>query len=97
GLPDGLTLDSGGQFLSAHWQGRRLTVYCPDGRIRRRIPVPALNVTSCAFGGRHLSELLVTSAAADAGSGPGRPEGDAFLFDCDTRGVSEPAFDMPTC
>ncbi|MXX88656.1 MAG: SMP-30/gluconolactonase/LRE family protein [Boseongicola sp. SB0677_bin_26] len=95
GLSDGLTVDSGGQVLSAHWRGRRVTVYGPDGRIRRRVPVPALNVTSCAFGGRNLSELLVTSAAIDAGGGPGSPEGDAFLFDCDTRGVSEPAFDMP--
>ena len=95
GLPDGLTVDSGGQVFSAHWQGGRVTVYGPDGQIRRRIPVPALNVTSCAFGGRSLMELFVTSAAVDAGGDPGRPDGDAFLFACETRGVSEPAFDMP--
>ena len=95
GLPDGLTVDSGGQVFSAHWRGSRITVYGPDGQIRRRIPVPALNVTSCAFGGRNLTELLVTSAAVDAGGGPRNPEGDAFLFACGTRGVSEPAFDMP--
>lgn len=97
GLPDGLTVDSAGQVLSAHWRGSRVTVYGPDGRIRRRIQVPALNVTSCAFGGRNLSELFVTSAAVDAGGGPGKPEGDAFLLACNTRGVSEPAFDMPAC
>ena len=95
GLPDGLTVDSGGQVFSAHWRGSRVTVYGPGGRVRCRIPVPALNVTSCAFGGRDLTELLVTSAAIDAGGGPGNQEGDAFLLACGTRGVCEPAFDMP--
>lgn len=97
GLPDGLTVDSAGQVLSAHWRGSRVTVHCPDSRVSHRIPVPALNVTSCAFGGRDLSELFVTSAAVDADGGPGSPEGDAFLFACATGGVSEPAFDMPAC
>ena len=95
GLPDGLTVDSLGQVFSAHWQGSRITVYGPDGRVRRRIAVPALNVTSCAFGGPALSDLLVTSAAIDTGDDAGESEGDAFLFACDAPGVAEPVFDLP--
>ena len=95
GLPDGLTADSRGQIFSAHWQGSRITVYGPDGGIRHRIAVPALNVTSCAFGGSGLSNLFVTSAAVDAGDDAGESEGDSFLFACDATGVAEPVFRLP--
>ncbi len=95
GLPDGLTVDSRGQIFSAHWQGSRITVYGPDGRIRQRIAVPALNVTSCTFGGPGLSDLFVTTAAIDAGDDAGESQGDSFLFACDTSGVAEPVFNPP--
>ncbi len=94
GLPDGLTVDSGEQVFGAHWQGHCVTVYGPDGQIRHRIPVPALNVTSCTFGGHDLSTLFVTSASIGTDRNSSNPEGDAFLFACSTRGVNEPAFKL---
>jgi gluconolactonase len=33
-----------------------------NGKLLSRIPIPALKVTSVAFGGLHLDELYVTSA-----------------------------------
>jgi sugar lactone lactonase YvrE len=33
-----------------------------NGKLLNRIPIPALKVTSVAFGGPHLDELYVTSA-----------------------------------
>ncbi|MCY4260035.1 MAG: SMP-30/gluconolactonase/LRE family protein [Rhodobacteraceae bacterium] len=92
GLPDGLTVDSRGQVFSAHWQGHCVTVYGPDGQIRYRIPVPALNVTSCTFGGQDLSTLFVTSASIGTDGDSSTPEGDAFLFACNVKGVNEPVF-----
>jgi len=32
------------------------------GRLLQTIPIPALNVTSCAFGGEGLTDLYITSA-----------------------------------
>jgi len=94
GLPDGLTVDSQGQIFNAHWHGHSVTVYCPDGQIGHRIAVPALNVTSCTFGGHDLSTLFVTSAAIGADENSSNPEGDAFLFACNVKGVNEPVFKL---
>jgi D-xylonolactonase len=36
--------------------------YSPDGRLDRVIPMPATQVTKCAFGGPDLDELFITTA-----------------------------------
>ncbi len=95
GLPDGLTVDSSGHVFSAHWQGSRITVYGPDASVRKRIQLPALNVTSCAFGGHDLSRLFVTTAAIDTGDAAGDAEGHAFLLASDCTGIPEPVFEFP--
>jgi sugar lactone lactonase YvrE len=62
GVPDGLTVDAGGYVWSARWGGWKLSRYHPDGRLERDIPIPAEQVTSCAFGGDNLDALFVTTA-----------------------------------
>jgi len=47
----------------AMWGGAKLTRWNPaTGKLVEEIPFPALNVSSCAFGGPDLTDLYVTSA-----------------------------------
>ncbi len=61
GWPDGMTLDADGFAWVCLWDGWAVVRYAPDGRIDRRIELPAAQVTSCAFGGPDLDELFVTT------------------------------------
>ena len=63
GLPDGLTVDAEGFVWSAQWFGAGIVRYDPDGKIERRIPIPACQTSSVAFGGRDLTDVFVTSAS----------------------------------
>jgi len=63
GWPDGMTSDTEGNLWIAMWGGAALTKWDPrKGRLLQTIPIPALNVTSCAFGGEGLTDLYITSA-----------------------------------
>jgi sugar lactone lactonase YvrE len=95
GYPDGLTVDSAGRIWSSHWDGAGLTRYLPDGSVDTFVPVPARNVTSCAFGGARLSTLFVTTAAT-ATDQPARTadtDGAIFLHDAELPGLIEPLFE----
>ncbi|MBP1153698.1 MULTISPECIES: SMP-30/gluconolactonase/LRE family protein [unclassified Paenibacillus] len=62
-LPDGMTMDSEGMLWIAHWGGYRVTRWNPDeGEQLSEIAVPASQVTSCAFGGKDLDVLYITTA-----------------------------------
>ncbi len=64
GFPDGSTLDAEGMLWIAMWNGHCVTRWNPaTGELLEKIDVPALNVTSCAFGGEELDVLYVTSAS----------------------------------
>jgi len=63
GWPDGMTSDTQGMLWIAMWAGAKLTRWNPaTGGLLAEIPMPAYNVSSCAFGGPHLTDLYVTSA-----------------------------------
>jgi sugar lactone lactonase YvrE len=63
GWPDGMTSDTTGMLWIALWGGTRVTRWNPlTGLLMAEYPVPALNVTSCIFGGADLSDLYITSA-----------------------------------
>lgn len=63
GWPDGMTSDMQGNLWIAMWGGAKLTKWNPDtGELLENIPVPARNVSSCVFGGKHMNELYITSA-----------------------------------
>jgi D-xylonolactonase len=84
GFPDGLTVDGEGFVWSACWGGGCVVRYDSDGRIERKITLPAQNVTSLAFGGPAYRQLYITTAGGEDrerfGSGAGA------LF-CATPGV----------
>jgi sugar lactone lactonase YvrE len=63
GWPDGMTTDSEGTLWVAMWGGAKITRWNPGtGQLMEAIPVPALNITSCVFGGQNLTDLYITSA-----------------------------------
>jgi L-arabinonolactonase len=62
GFPDGCTVDAEGYLWSARWEGGCVLRIAPDGRIDRKIDVPARRVTCCAFGGDDLGTLYITSS-----------------------------------
>jgi sugar lactone lactonase YvrE len=63
GIPDGLTVDAEGFIWCAHWFGGCVIRYDPDGKIERRLEVPALQSSSVTFGGPDFLDVFVTSAA----------------------------------
>jgi sugar lactone lactonase YvrE len=62
GVPDGLTVDAGGDLWVAIYGGARIQRYSPDGVLRQELDVPAEQCTSCAFAGPGLNRLYVTTA-----------------------------------
>jgi sugar lactone lactonase YvrE len=63
GWPDGMTSDMEGRLWVALWGGASLTRWDPStGKLLEKIPIPALNVSCCVFGGADLTDLYVTSA-----------------------------------
>ena len=65
GYPDGSTIDADDKVWVAMWEGGCVIRYDPtSGKELLRIPIPgARQVTSCAFGGKGLSTLFVTTAS----------------------------------
>ena len=63
GWPDGMTADMEGMLWVAMWGGAKLTRWDPaSGQLLETVPIPALNVTACTFGGPDLRDLYITSA-----------------------------------
>lgn len=63
GFPDGMTIDCEGAVWVAHWGGGRISRFLPNGKLDYSLDVPAIQVTSCCFGGRDLDELYITTAS----------------------------------
>jgi sugar lactone lactonase YvrE len=62
GTPDGLTVDRDGDIWVAIYGGGQVHRYSPDGSLREQLRLPAAQCTSCAFAGRNLNWLYVTTA-----------------------------------
>jgi sugar lactone lactonase YvrE len=93
--PDGAAVDSEGCYWVAFYGGGRIARLSPAGEILVEIPVPAMCPTMCAFGGRDLKTLYVTSArqfrsAEDLALRP--QSGGLFAMPVDVPGRVEPAF-----
>jgi len=91
GYPDGMTVDADGGVWIAHWGGRRVSRFTPDGALDRAVRLPASQITSCVFAGPDLDRMFVTSAAVD------RPDealaGALFEIDPGTKGLTSNLFD----
>jgi sugar lactone lactonase YvrE len=84
GIPDGLAMDDEDHLWLAMWGGRAVLRIDPLGRIVGRLPMLERNVTSCAFIGKHLDTLAVTTAADEVN--PSAPGGTVHLFRVGARG-----------
>jgi sugar lactone lactonase YvrE len=73
GYPDGMALDAEGYLWVALFDGWAVHRYAPDGRLDRRIELPAQQVTSVAFGGPDLEHLYITTGQEGFPAG-GRPD-----------------------
>jgi len=62
GIPDGAAIDSEGGYWCAIHGGGCLHRYTPSGQLDRVIQLPVSQPTMCAFVGKNLDELYVTSA-----------------------------------
>jgi len=93
--PDGAAVDRDGCYWSALYRGGKVVRIAPDGRVLAAFAVPAMCPTMCAFGGRDLRTLYVTSARQMR-----EPEelarlphsGGLFAMPVDVPGLPEPAF-----
>jgi sugar lactone lactonase YvrE len=93
--PDGAAVDRDGCYWTALYRGGKVLRIAPDGRVLAAYPVPAMCPTMCAFGGRDLRTLYVTSARQMR-----EPEelarlpqsGGLFAMPVDVPGLPEPAF-----
>ncbi|MCA1900345.1 MAG: SMP-30/gluconolactonase/LRE family protein [Chloroflexi bacterium] len=96
GWADGMTSDAEGNLWIAMWGGAQVTRWNPQtGRLLEQIPVPALQTSSCAFGGKDMNELYVTSArkgmsASDLKKYPLS----GGLFKVETKVAGLPAFEF---
>ena len=63
GGPDGMSIDAEDRLWIAMFRGASVTCWDPqNGELLETIPIPAPNVTSCAFGGPDLRDLYITTA-----------------------------------
>lgn len=95
GVPDGLTVDSDGFVWSAFWGGWKVVRYNPEGNVDREYRLPVPNPTSCAFGGKRLDELYITSASLGLSNEEKDrhvQSGDLFCLRAGFTGMDEPRF-----
>lgn len=93
--PDGGALDIEGNIWVAIWGGAKLICIDPNGDLIREILLPALQPTSCCFGGIDRKHLFVTSAReglSDSEINDYPLSGSIFIFEVDVPGIEIPGF-----
>ncbi|WP_420574603.1 SMP-30/gluconolactonase/LRE family protein [Kordia sp.] len=99
GFPDGMAIDENDMLWVGLWNGNSIANYNPEtGKLIQKIKVPAHNVTSCAFGGKNLDVLYITTASldmTDAEKEQYPSAGSLFKIKLDTKGVKSTFFKKP--
>jgi len=93
--PDGSAVDEEGFLWNAQWGGARIVRYAPNGSIDRIVPMPVDQPTSCAFGGKDLGTLYITTARASLSVEALARQplaGSLLAFNPGVRGLSLPPF-----
>lgn len=93
GKPDGSVVDAEGYLWNCRSGGNCLVRVAPDGNIDRVLEFPTPKPTSCAFGGKDLDTLFVTSIGLGATDDP--LAGCVFALDAGVRGLPENRFAVP--
>ena len=95
GYPDGATVDAEGYVWNAEWDGWRVVRYAPDGTVDRVLEVPVQRPTCCAFGGRDLRTLYITTAISDLDAAAQERQpwaGSLLAVDLDVAGLPSTRF-----
>jgi gluconolactonase len=86
-IPDGLAVDEAGYIWIAVYGGGYVARYSPEGKMDRKIDVPARAVTSLCFGGADRRDLYIVTA--DNAENPAR-KGTIFRTRVDVPGLPVP-------
>ena len=91
--PDGIAMDAAGNLWVTHCRPNgALLCYNPEGKIIRRVHVPANRTMSVAFGGADGKTVFVTTGCA--GTGQVGFDGGVFAFRANTPGAAEYLFPL---
>ena len=93
GRPDGAAVDVNGCYWICGNDASVVHCFSPQGELLRSLAVPVPKPSMCAFGGRQLDQLLVTSIlpASESSAQPGL-NGAVFALDAGVTGLAEPQF-----
>jgi sugar lactone lactonase YvrE len=91
GYPDGMSIDSEDKLWVALWGGSGVARFDPlTGKMLLKVNVPAPHTTSCAFGGKDLKTLYITTAGDGLNESQLKEyplSGGLFTVDLDVKGV----------
>lgn len=90
GRPDGAAVDADGCYWICANDAGRLLRFTPQGKLDREIVVPAIKPAMCAFGGRDLDTLFVTSI--QPATGATEHDGHLFAVRPGVTGLPEPEY-----
>ncbi|MGK3952403.1 SMP-30/gluconolactonase/LRE family protein [Microbacterium sp. I2] len=91
GMPDGMSIDDEGGVWVALWGGGAVHRYAPSGALDLVVTVPAMNVTSCAFGGPDRRTLYITTSRQGLAD-PEPHAGGLFAIQTEVAGAPVHAF-----
>jgi sugar lactone lactonase YvrE len=92
-IPDGMCVDSEDGLWIAFWDGSEVRRFDEKFKLSEKIEFPVKNTTSCAFAGKDLDQLIITSAH------DGKPEinkqaGQTFICKPGIKGKKTTPFGM---
>ena len=86
GSPDGSAVDAEGRLWNCRFDGACVVCVTPDGEIDQVLEMPVRNITTCAFGGKDLKTLYITTAAMLT-TDSDRLAGSLFAYAADAPGL----------
>jgi sugar lactone lactonase YvrE len=90
GRPDGAAVDADGCYWICANDAGLLLRFTPQGKLDRQVAVPAAKPSMCAFGGRDLDTLFVTSIRPSVGAN--EHDGHLFALRPGVSGLPEPEY-----
>lgn len=90
GRPDGAAVDADGCYWICANDAGLLLRFTPQGKLDRQIAVPPTKPSMCAFGGRDLETLFVTSIRPAVGAS--EHDGHLFAVRPGVKGLPEPEY-----
>ena len=98
GVPDGMTIDNQGKLWIAHFGGAQVSRWDPEtGKKIDKVELPVSNVTSCAFGGKNMDELYITTASVGLSEKEKQAQpyaGGIFRYQAELKGLESVKFNL---